>query len=241
MRVIGLESVWAAGDVTWFPVKQGGLAAQQADVAARSIAAAAGAHVPIEPFHPVLRAALITGDAPEFLRSPLPSRAEADDDAGRRLWSPAAKIAGRYLGPYLDRASRGGLTGGARRPPADRRPRRRRRASTGSAVALLLAAADADARVGDFDGALSWLSLVEELNLVIPATYVAQRDRWRRRLSPDAPPQAAAGPDRSQRRQRLGGDQRPAAANRMASRARGPRRGRDERPPVESSTGGWNS
>ncbi len=89
MRVIGLESVWAAGDVTWFPVKQGGLAAQQSDVAARSIAAAAGAHVPIETFHPVLRAALITGDAPEFLRSPLPSRAEAttmpDGACGRPL------------------------------------------------------------------------------------------------------------------------------------------------------------
>ncbi len=28
---------------------------------------------------------------------------------------------------------------------------------------------------------------------MIPATYVAHRDRWRRRLSPDAPPQAAAG------------------------------------------------
>ena len=32
MHVDGLEAVWAAGDATWFPIKQGGLAAQQADV-----------------------------------------------------------------------------------------------------------------------------------------------------------------------------------------------------------------
>ena len=69
MHVSGLEHVWAAGDVTSFPIKQGGLAAQQADIAARSIAADAGARVPLEPFQPVLRGALITGDAPEFLRS----------------------------------------------------------------------------------------------------------------------------------------------------------------------------
>ena len=71
MHVEGIEAVWAAGDATWFPIKQGGLAAQQADVAARSIAVRAGAHVPIEPFQPVLRAALITGGAPEFFRTPL--------------------------------------------------------------------------------------------------------------------------------------------------------------------------
>ena len=42
-RVPGLDDVYAAGDITTFPVKQGGLAAQQADVAASVIAAAAGA------------------------------------------------------------------------------------------------------------------------------------------------------------------------------------------------------
>ena len=43
MHVAGLEAVWAAGDATSFPVKQGGVAAQQADAAARAIAARAGA------------------------------------------------------------------------------------------------------------------------------------------------------------------------------------------------------
>jgi sulfide:quinone oxidoreductase len=104
MHVAGLETVWAAGDVTWFPIKQGGLAAQQADVAARSIAARAGAHVPLQPFQPVLRGALITGETPEFLRSSpgLPGGEAAA--TGRALWWPPTKIAGRYLGPYIARA-----------------------------------------------------------------------------------------------------------------------------------------
>ena len=46
-RVHGAAGVWAAGDATARPLKQGGLAAQQAEVAARSIAAALGA--PVEP------------------------------------------------------------------------------------------------------------------------------------------------------------------------------------------------
>ena len=41
-RVTGLDDVYAAGDITTFPVKQGGIAAQQAEVAAEAIAADAG-------------------------------------------------------------------------------------------------------------------------------------------------------------------------------------------------------
>ena len=44
-RVRGSEDVFAAGDCTDQPLKQGGLAAQQADIAASSIAALAGADV----------------------------------------------------------------------------------------------------------------------------------------------------------------------------------------------------
>ena len=44
-RVAGLEDVYAAGDVTSFPIKQGGIAAQQADSVASVIAAEAGAEV----------------------------------------------------------------------------------------------------------------------------------------------------------------------------------------------------
>jgi hypothetical protein len=43
-----------------------------------------------------------------------------------------------------------------------------------------LAAADADARKGDYDGALDWLHVVEELTLVLPPPYLERRESWRR-------------------------------------------------------------
>jgi sulfide:quinone oxidoreductase len=69
MWVSGLSGVYAAGDLTQFPLKQGGIASQQADVAAASIAADAGAAVRTEPFRPVLRGLLLTGFVPRFLRA----------------------------------------------------------------------------------------------------------------------------------------------------------------------------
>ena len=60
-RVAGLDGVYAAGDGTAFPIKQGGLATQQADAVAETIAAAAGAPVEPQPFRPVLRGMLLTG------------------------------------------------------------------------------------------------------------------------------------------------------------------------------------
>lgn len=191
MRVDGLDSVWAAGDATWFPVKQGGLAAQQADVSARSIAARAGARVPVQAFKPVLRAALITGEAPDFFRSALSDRGEGVATAGRALWWPPTKVAGKHLGPYIARML--GEDYGdelADRDPSDDRATDEARHEL--AVALVLAAADADAGVGDYSGALKWLSFVEQLNLVIPPEYVAKRYEWRRKLDPGARPDPAA-------------------------------------------------
>ena len=51
-RVIGAPDVYAAGDVTAFAVKQGGIACQQADAAAEHIAARAGADVEPAALHP---------------------------------------------------------------------------------------------------------------------------------------------------------------------------------------------
>jgi sulfide:quinone oxidoreductase len=98
-QVLGEVDVWAAGDATSFPLKQGGIAAQQADAAAESIAARAGARLEPSPFRPVLRGLLLTGMSPRFLRaegSPAVSLVDTEP-----LWWPPAKIVGRYLAPFL--------------------------------------------------------------------------------------------------------------------------------------------
>ena len=69
MRVDAFDRIFAAGDATWFPVKQGGLAAQQADTAASGIAALIEPAVQPEPFRPVLRGAMLTGSGPRYLRA----------------------------------------------------------------------------------------------------------------------------------------------------------------------------
>jgi sulfide:quinone oxidoreductase len=59
--VDGLPGVYAIGDLTDFPVKQGGIASRQAEAAASHIAARHGAPVTPQPFRPELRATLLTG------------------------------------------------------------------------------------------------------------------------------------------------------------------------------------
>jgi sulfide:quinone oxidoreductase len=102
-RVVGLDDIYAAGDGTDFPIKQGGIAAQQADAVAEVIAKRAGA--PIEPrsFRPVIRAMLLTGEKRRFLRGEVSrGRDGISEAADHALWWPPAKIAGRYLAPYLE-------------------------------------------------------------------------------------------------------------------------------------------
>jgi sulfide:quinone oxidoreductase len=100
-RVVGTERVYAAGDITDHPIKQGGLATQQADAAAAAIAADLGFAVAPEPFEPVLRGLLITGSAGWFLRRNM--AADATGEVSREpLWWPPSKIAGRRLTPFLD-------------------------------------------------------------------------------------------------------------------------------------------
>jgi sulfide:quinone oxidoreductase len=101
-RVEGLADVYAAGDAIDFPVKQGGLAAQQADAVAEHVAARHGARVDPAPFRPVLRGMLLTGGEPRFMRSGVPGADDPDiPGAWYPLWWPPTKIAGRYLAPYL--------------------------------------------------------------------------------------------------------------------------------------------
>jgi sulfide:quinone oxidoreductase len=97
--VLGVSDVYAAGDLTQSSVKQGGIAAQQADAVASSIAADAGAAVRPAAFRPVLRGLLLTGLAPRFLRSEGTNRPTLVDT--QPLWWPPAKIVGRHLSPFL--------------------------------------------------------------------------------------------------------------------------------------------
>jgi sulfide:quinone oxidoreductase len=101
-RVSGVEDVYAAGDGTNFPVKQGGIACQQADAVAEVIARAAGAAVEPRSFRPVLRGQLITGRESRFMRTSLSGReGDTAQSSPETLWWPPSKIAGRYLAPYL--------------------------------------------------------------------------------------------------------------------------------------------
>jgi sulfide:quinone oxidoreductase len=105
-RVDGLSDVYAAGDMTTYPIKQGGLATQQADRIAHTIASGLGA--PVKELHPshILRARLLGGERPLLLRAELDwhgrpenGTVEAGDPASA---SDTSKIFGRYLTPYLE-------------------------------------------------------------------------------------------------------------------------------------------
>jgi sulfide:quinone oxidoreductase len=101
-RVHGVADVYAAGDITSFPVKQGGIATQQAGAAAEAIAAAGGVEIDPRPFQPVLRGLLLTGREPRYLRRELSGLPEHEPVAAYEpLWWPPAKIVGRRLAPFL--------------------------------------------------------------------------------------------------------------------------------------------
>jgi sulfide:quinone oxidoreductase len=106
-RVRGLKHVWAAGDTTDFPVKMGGIAAQQADAAAVDIAELAGVAIDPKPFRPELRAILLGGAEPLYLRAQLTGgQGMSSEISETALWSPPTKIAAPYLAPYLEARER---------------------------------------------------------------------------------------------------------------------------------------
>ncbi len=124
-RVRGVEAVYAAGDATEFELKFGGIAAQQADAAAESIAAAAGLSVDPAPFHPVIHGILLTGQAPRYLSARYTGgQGFSSTITEQPTWSPPTKIAARYLAPYLDARSTpragAGVGGWALPPPPGR-------------------------------------------------------------------------------------------------------------------------
>ncbi len=101
-RVRGVDAVWAAGDATDYPLKQGGIAAQLADTAACGIAAAAGAPVEPLPFTPALAGVLWTGGRPRVVHA---HTATTGPDTSGLTRVPRdeqpPKVAARYLTPHL--------------------------------------------------------------------------------------------------------------------------------------------
>ena len=106
--VVGVPDVYAAGDMTSFPIKQGGLAAQQADTIAQRIASRYGLSVAESRVRRVLRAQLLGGADPVYLRTeldefgqPTASIVHGHFNDSNSTDTPLEKVFGRYLSPYL--------------------------------------------------------------------------------------------------------------------------------------------
>lgn len=110
-RVRGVDRVWAAGDGTDHPVKQGGVAAQLADTAAYGIAALAGMPADLRASAPIVEGVLMTGGTPFYLRA----TPDGPDGPGESVFieltrgAAPPKIAARYLGPHLNGPVRTGV------------------------------------------------------------------------------------------------------------------------------------
>jgi sulfide:quinone oxidoreductase len=179
--VRGLSDVFAAGDATAFPLKQGGLAAQQADAVAEAIAARLGAPVVPEPFRPVLRGLLLTGGAPLYLRSQVGAgagisrRLPVASVSQRALWWPPGKVAGRYVAPLLATARPPVLASS----PLQDLPERAPEPDAGDALELALLLAEQDAAIGDYAQAVHALDAAAALTGgVLPEAWAQRREAW---------------------------------------------------------------
>jgi sulfide:quinone oxidoreductase len=102
-QVPGCGPLFAAGDATDFAVKQGGVSSQQADVVAESVAKLAGVEIDPKPFHPMIRGMLMTYDRPYYMQAQITGgQGFSSQFSSEPLWTPVAKIAAKYLAPYLD-------------------------------------------------------------------------------------------------------------------------------------------
>jgi sulfide:quinone oxidoreductase len=109
-KVPQLERVYAAGDATDFAVKFGGIASLQADSAAEAIASLAGAPIEPQQFHPVIHGMLLGGQRPLYLTAHVTGgRGSSSEVSETPTSSAAAKIAAKYLAPYLESWDRAAL------------------------------------------------------------------------------------------------------------------------------------
>ena len=103
-RVTELPGVYAAGDGTTAPIKQGGLAAQQADAVVAHLLWRLGAAAEPEPPALVLRGVLGTRAGTLYLQADLgPGRAgEGSVASWLPLWPAPGRVVSQWLGDYLD-------------------------------------------------------------------------------------------------------------------------------------------
>jgi sulfide:quinone oxidoreductase len=181
--VIGATDVYAAGDVTAFPLKQGGLATQQADAVAEAIAATTGSPVTPRPFAPVVRGLLLTGGAPLYMRTDgshgtahrLADAAVSAD----ALWWPPAKLAGRYLASLIETDE----TAAQLHDLASSADAARPEPEDAAELALMLAREDADR--GDYVEALHGLEAAQALSGgELDPEWERTRTLWEARVHP---------------------------------------------------------
>ena len=108
-RVRGADDVYAAGDGTNFPIKHGGIGTEEADAAAEHIAASLGAQIDPQPFRPVIRGKLLTGDDSLHMQHAVSGGRGEGTTSPDYLWWPPAKVAGRYLSAFLGQQTAGEL------------------------------------------------------------------------------------------------------------------------------------
>jgi sulfide:quinone oxidoreductase len=100
-RVRGVEDVYAAGDGTNFPIKHGGIGTEEADAAAEHIAASLGAEIDPQPFRPVIRGKLLTGNDSLHMQHAAAGGGGEGTASADYLWWPPQKVAGRFLSAWL--------------------------------------------------------------------------------------------------------------------------------------------
>lgn len=185
--VEGMPSVYAAGDITNYPIKQGGLACQQADAAVEAIAATFGATLEPRPFEPMLRAQLLTGLIPFYMTAEL-SSSGAVSDRNREttvtvdpLWWPPSKIAGRYLTPYLGHIAPGAQP--QRRAATTEESMPQQGAGHDYRIDIAVTFAERDATEGDYASALEWLQTIQQVTGGLTPELQDKRADWQRRLN----------------------------------------------------------
>jgi sulfide:quinone oxidoreductase len=99
--------IFAAGDAVDFPVKQGGLGCQQADVAAESVAKLSGVEIEPRVFNPVIHGVLLTDEHPRYIAAKITGgHGFASHFSVTPIEGATHKIAAKYLAPYLDKLDR---------------------------------------------------------------------------------------------------------------------------------------